>query len=322
MKWITDKKNNKIYSPLYRQEVMPSSIIPDIYNYEGQKMDIYFFRDIHTAHDPYGGNGKYFIWDRYNFGLKTHFYSHMAMLETMGKPIKKYGIFSESPQIVPNDYKIFKKNKGLENEFSAIFTYDQKLLNEIANAKFFPSCAGVWYGRNDAGVIDTEQYKRKTKNVSIVSSDKRMCKMHKLRYNLAEYCMKKGLADTFGTFNGGAFVPIEQSLKDYRYSIVVENALEDYFFTEKITNCFASQTIPVYLGAEKIGNFFNPDGIIKIQLKDLDDIDSIIRLCTKAEYERRIPYILDNFNRVQQYTNMQDYLYETYLQGDIYNLDK
>lgn len=322
MRKIIKSKKNKIYSPLYRQGYVPSGTTPNIYNYEGKKMDVYFFRDIHTAHDPYGGNGKYFIWDRYNFGLKTHFYSHKAMLETMGAPIRKYGILCETPEIVPDDYKIFKRNKGLENEFSAIFTYSQDLLNEIANAKFFPGCAGVWYGRNDVGIMDWEQYKKKNKNISMVSSDKRICKMHKLRYNLAVLCKKEGIAETFGTFDGGHFVPIERSLKDYRYSIVIENTLEDYFFSERITSCFAAQTIPIYLGAEKIEDFFNIDGIIKIQLKDLDNIDLITKVCTKEEYERRIPFILDNFNRVQKYINMQDYLYETYLQEDICNIEK
>ena len=34
------------------------------------------------------------------------------MLETMGNPDKKYGFLLESKTIVPEDYKIFDKNKG------------------------------------------------------------------------------------------------------------------------------------------------------------------------------------------------------------------
>ena len=63
----------------------------------------------------------------------------------------------------------------------------------------------------------------------------------------------------------------------------------------------------------KISDFFNEDGIIFITEKDLDRIEDIIKQCTPQEYERRLPAVLDNYNRVQEYLNMQDYLYEHYL---------
>ena len=49
-------------------------------------------------------------------------------------------------------------------------------------------------------------------------------------------------------------------------ALIIENDITPYFFTEKITNCFISQTIPVYLGATQIHKFFNTDGIITISL--------------------------------------------------------
>ena len=44
-------------------------------------------------------------------------------------------------------------------------------------------------------------------------------------------------------------------------------------FTEKITDCFMTGTIPIYYGIENIGDYFNPDGIILLtdnfEIKDL-----------------------------------------------------
>ena len=94
---------------------------------------------------------------------------------------------------------------------------------------------------------------------------------------------------------------------------MVENTLSDYFFCEKITNCFAAQTIPVYLGARKIDEFFNADGIIKIENLDIDALESILRQCTEEEYLNRLPAVLDNYRRAQEYLNMDDYLYTHYL---------
>lgn len=144
-------------------------------------------------------------------------------------------------------------------------------------------------------VISPENYKHKTKNISMISSAKEMCRMHLVRKKLAFYCKEHGLADTYGTFDGGAYCAMELPFEYYRYSIVVENAIEPFYFTEKIMNCFAAQTIPIYLGAAEIGKFFNADGIIQIRLEDCEHIENILKLCTAEEYERRLPAVLENF---------------------------
>lgn len=307
------KENARIYKPYYNVATGPSGKQPPIYNRDGEPMELFFIRDMHTAHNPYGNVGKHFLWDRYNFGLETHFYTHRAMRETMGTPKRQYGMLGESRAIVPKDYEMLEKNPGLAGEFKAVMTYDERLLNLLPNAKYYPICAEVWYGKNDGGRIDSMNYLKKDKNISLLSSDKEMCELHKVRKRLARYCRNNGLADVMGTIDKGAYVGIEESLKRYRYSIVMENELSDYFFTERITSCFAAQTIPIYLGAGKISEFFNMDGIITIAMKDLERIEAILKTCTKEEYERRIPAILDNFERVQSYFNMQDYLYERLL---------
>ena len=131
--------------------------------------------------------------------------------------------------------------------------------------------------------------------------------------SIARYCKDNNKADVMGKFDGGKYVSTEESLQAYRYSFAIENEITDYYFTERITSCLAAQTIPIYMGARKIDEFFNPDGIIKITKEDVNHLDAVLRQCTKEEYERRLPAILDNYERVQCYRNMQDYLYEKLL---------
>lgn len=281
-------------------------------------MEMYFIRDFHGASDPYSlKNGlppSRFLWDRYNFGLKKHFYVHNAMLEIMGSPDKRYGMLLESRTIALEDYKIFERNPGLKDDLDAVFTYDAKLLDTVPCARFFPHYASPWFGLDQGGgVIDAHAYEKKRKSISIVSSNKRMCPYHDYRIELARRCRKDGLADTFGTFDGGKPIKIANALTDYRYSIAIENDITPYFFTQKITDCFLSMTIPVYFGATDIGKFFNENGIIKISPKD--NIEKVLQACTAKEYEARLPAIVDNFNRVQKFRNMWDYLYDTYLKG-------
>lgn len=309
------RNDDVYYYPIYNVKAPMSQRKLKIFNEDGAAMDTFFIRDFHRASNPNWNNGKYFIWDRYNYGLDTHFYSHQAMLETMGKPDRKYGIMMESRAVAPEDYNIFKKNKGLEKEFKSVFTYDDKLLNEVENAAFYPVCAAVWYGVDDSpAILDAKAYEKKDKNISIVSSAKASCDLHRFRIETARLCKREGIADTFGTFDGGKLCGIEESLTRYRYSIAIENFISDYFFCEKITNCFAAQTIPIYLGARKIGDFFNTDGIIQIKTEDISEIENIVKQCDEKEYIRRLPAVLDNYQRVQEYLNMDDYLYLHFMQ--------
>ncbi len=48
--------------------------MPKIYNAQGRPLETYFIKNRHSRHAPFGREGKYFFWDRYNYGLSTHFY--------------------------------------------------------------------------------------------------------------------------------------------------------------------------------------------------------------------------------------------------------
>lgn len=299
-------KYGKIYYPNYNLDLSFQSGDSNLYNEFGEKLKEFFFRDSVFAHCPYRAS-RYFLWDRYNFGLDTHFYSHNHMLNTMGNPNHRYGMFIESEAIMSSSYRLFDTHKGLEKDFDLIFTHSAKLLDKLDNARFVPFCASLW----NTSVKD-DMYKTKTKDVSILSSDKQMCDLHKFRIDLANQCKRENLADTFGTFDGGAMVKISETLDDYRFSICIENEITPYFFTERLVSALAAQTIPIYLGASKVDEFFNPDGIIKITTKD--DIKEVLKQCTKEEYENRLPAILDNYKRALEYKNPNDYMYKKYLE--------
>ena len=287
-----------------------TNTMPQIYNADGRLLETYFIRNRHRQHAPFGHEGKYFFWDRYNYGLDTHFYGGREMPNTLGKPVVKYGMLTESRVIAPKDYEVFYKHKGLEKEFRYIFTYDEKILNEIENARFYPIAAGIWNQK-----MKEDLYKKKEEDLSILCSDKVMCTLHQFRLELARRCKKDRLAHTFGKFDGGSYIQsVDESLDRFRFSIIIENDISDYYFSERLTSCFAAQTIPVYLGARKISQFFNPEGMILLKNADLEVALGAIRQCTKEEYEARLDGVLDNYNRVQEYVNMQDYLYEHFLQ--------
>ena len=219
-----------------------TNTMPQIYNADGRLLETYFIRNRHSQHAPFGHEGKYFFWDRYNYGLDTHFYGGREMPHTLGKPVVKYGMLTESRVIAPKDYEVFYKHKGLEKEFRYIFTYDEKILNEIENARFYPIAAGIWNQK-----MKEDLYKKKEEDLSILCSDKVMCTLHQFRLELARRCKKDRLAHTFGKFDGGSYIQsVDESLDRFRFSIIIENDISDYYFSERLTSCFAAQTIPAF----------------------------------------------------------------------------
>lgn len=286
-----------------------TNTMPNIYNQEGQLLETYFIKNRHSQHAPFGHEGKYFFWDRYNYGLDTHFYGPESMPKTLGKPLVKYGMLTESRIIVPQDYEVFHKHKGLEKEFKYIFTYDEQILNAVENARFYPIAAGIWNQEMKTGLSE-----KKDRDVSILSSDKVMCELHRFRLALAKMCKAERLADTYGRFDGGDYVKsVDETLDRYRFSFIIENDISDYYFSERLTSCLASQTIPIYVGARKISEFFNTDGMILLEKPDLELAKEALKKCNRQTYEEKLPAVLENYERVQEYRNMQDYLYEHYL---------
>lgn len=209
-------------------------------------------------------------------------------------PIEPYSIalMLEPRSIDPQGYEFVDKHPG---KFAYIFTHDAELLKN-ENARFY-NWAWVW------GTADVP----KTKGISFISSDKELCELHTRRLRLAKEYDGSGKVDCFGTFKGVKnWTNTYDSHAEYRFAIVIENGISDYWFTEKIVNCFSNKTVPIYLGANKIDEFFNPAGII--QVRDEIEIRSVVDRLNESEermrrvYNRMRPAIDDNFERAKDYT--------------------
>lgn len=308
----------KFYVPKYNLSAPFDPTPAELYNKKGERLECYYLRNDLSAHSPYW-NSDYVFFDRFNFSLKNHFYSQVNLFEQCGQPDHKYAFFSESEAVLPDTFNVFETHKGLEKDFDYVFTFSEKILDKIPNARFTPFCTSPWYGSAKyGGIMTPDAYKNKSKNISMMASRQNISEYHKLRIAIAKKCKEQNLADTYGTFDGGPFLDkIDHVFAPYRYSIIIENDVKAYYFTEKITSCFAAMTIPIYLGAEKIGKFFNEDGIIKISPSDFDRLEDVLKQCTEENYLSRLDAVKDNYNRVLKHLNVFDnFIYNEYLKKE------
>ena len=292
---------------------------PKFYNEKHEKMNIFYLNDTNSG--PYGfvagRTPSNIIWDRYNYTLDNRFFAHYSIYDfervyKLYKSKKNFYIEFESESIVPEliHYDMLKYNNI--KDFDAIFTPHKCILDKYSNSYFIPG-GGVYIGTDfGGGEFNDEQYNKKIKLVSIVSSNKQSCRLHKERYDLAMRLKNNNKVDTFGTFDGGLQIKIADSLMDYMYSIVIENFVSPYYFTEKLLNCFATHTVPIYVGASDISKFFNIKGIIQVDENDINSIIDIVKELDYSDYIRRKEAIIDNYNRVKKYLCIEDYLYNNY----------
>lgn len=299
---------------LNKKGIVKATTEPQLLNANGEKIRTFYLCDVNTGHDlslTDGRKSKYVNWDRTRYTLPIHFYTDDMIWIKRGNPKKKFAILLEPQTLQPAKYKRILSHPEEVSDYEAIFTYSEEILENVPNARLFIT-GGVYVGTEfGGGEICEEQYKKKTKNISMVSSDKRTCELHEIRYKLAQRLDAGEDVDCYGTFNG-TFIKIGDSLGAYRYSIVIENDIGNYWITERICNCFASMTVPIYIGSPKIGEFFNLDGIIQISKDDVNNIDNIIKQCNQEDYERRVDAIKDNFERVKKFYCVEDWLFNEY----------
>lgn len=247
---------------------------------------------------------KYFSWVKDRPDLET-FYTHYSLNE-VSKTKENNLIILESSIVFPF---LNKSAVARKNEFRRIYTHDSNILSQCENAVWIPG-GGCWIG-TEFGGCEPEVY-GKTKLCSFTSSDKVMCQLHKIRLESWKFLRSRaGHIDYYGTLSTGFVKPVEY-LRDYMFSIIFENNIDDAYFTEKIINCFATGTIPVYLGARNIGSYFDNDGIIHFSCpKDL------IEICNdglSAEvYNSKKDSVARNFELAKQYYCIEDYMWTNYM---------
>tara|TARA_R100001463_G_scaffold40620_1_gene86078 strand:- start:131 stop:553 length:423 start_codon:yes stop_codon:yes gene_type:complete len=140
-----------------------------------------------------------------------------------------------------------------------------------------------------------------------------MSEGHQLRLEIAQQLADSGQVDMYGkAFN---YIPRKiDGLKDYMFSFAMENSCYESYFTEKLHDCLLTGTMPVYLGAPDIGDFYNIDGIIVMGRDDEGSVVFNSEVLTEEYYYDHLDAVKDNYNRVLETQTSEDFIYVNYFQ--------
>jgi hypothetical protein len=97
------------------------------------------------------------------------------------------------------------------------------------------------------------------------------------------------------------------------FSIVVENTIKDYYFTEKLIDCFRTGTIPIYWGCPSIGDFFDLNGIIIFN--SIEELNDIIHNLNEELYNSKLNSVIINFNKSKDYLLPDDIIYKKLIEN-------
>ena len=180
----------------------------------------------------------------------------------------------------------------LARRFNHVVTHKKSFLQQYKNFVRVEYSAN-WVDRDPSYCAERniEPYK-KTKNVSFVGNVSRShTEGYRYRKDVYEYLSARMDVDCFGK---GIF-PIEQktsALLDYRFSIAMENEREDYYFSEKLIDCFLTDTVPIYYGCPSISEIFCAEGILSFQT--IEELQIILDSLSEELYQSKLKAISEN----------------------------
>lgn len=195
----------------------------------------------------------------------------------------------------------YEKILDYENDFDFIFTFEKRLLERNSDKyKFMPA---------DFVTLQDEVHsiKEKNKHLSMVYSGMRGHNRD-LRHEVAS--VFKNNIDLYGSGSPKGHLDLKSdSLVDYRFSIVIENSTPfDYYFTEKILDCFIVGNIPIYNGTKSIDKFFDKRGFFT--WSSLEELKSILDRLSEEEYLKMLPFIKTNYELAKKYVSADDVMTE------------
>ena len=265
----------------------------------------------HDAGTVAGVIPKYIKWKRHDLNrARTVFICNESLnnLTYQNWDSEVYGLLFESPAIIPNTYDLAPT---FIDKLTYLFTPNAELLRAYPEKARFVPAGGIW----NSILLNSDGFNIPEKKfiVSMLSSSKMLCGLHQFRLNLANILKQdKDLSAHIYIQNIGEYINPSETLDNYYYSIIIENHISENYFTEKILNCFARGTIPIYFGAKHIDNFFDGNAILKFN--SIETLSNILSMVSISDYKNRIYAIETNMKTAKlKYRCIEDYLYTNYV---------
>jgi len=272
---------------------------------------------------PIVKNGDYLFRDVFTFEypVEIHF---TRMEEFDDSNAFKVLVLSNESYLSPNRANIESVIKN-QSKYDLILCSDSDILNNCCNSVLF-LYGSTWLNRGSIehpdglGLYDKNcsvfSPQSKKFGVSFLASWYNIDRPgYKIRHDIWENQNKITIPKSFYTsIKSFASAPNplpngeKESLFESLYHICIENQSVENYFTEKIVDCFLTETIPIYWGCPNIEKYFNTDGIIFF--RSINDLVEKINNLTPDFYHDRLNIIHENKNKAIELANFDERICE------------
>lgn len=197
------------------------------------------------------------------------------------------------------------------DQFGIVVTYQEPWAIAHPNLIFSHAGEHWFYGLSRHGVRTYDEMKAaqpppKPRLISTVCSSKRQ--RHTLHFDRYAFTQKLAAAlPELEVFGHGVrdMDDKAEALDPYRYHLAVENQICPFYLSEKLPDAFLAFTLPFYCGCPNVGDYFDPESYIALDMGNFDHALATIReaLATQ-QYEKRLPAIVEARKRVLDEHNL------------------
>lgn len=199
------------------------------------------------------------------------------------------------------------------HQFLQQFSHVYATRNDIVHPQFKRThYTGSWFIHKSFSDLKEANLQYKNKDLSVISSNLTLLEGHKKRFAFVNRLIGhfKDKLDVYG--RGYHEIPDKLTgLSSYKYSIAIENSVIPDYFTEKIWDCYLSNTLPFYYGCPNIEQYFPADAFIKIDIEDYKkSIDIIEAAIATDAYTKALPSLLIARDKVLHEYAIMPYIYK------------
>lgn len=239
-----------------------------------------------------------------------------------GKGVRKPQKCKVAPEntilLTTEPYSVFAYPKNYTKQFGLVHSsqVQTKHPNLLYGPAIIPWFVGYTEGKGeeidyslDYDMLKNGKSPKKTKLISVITSDKANTQGHIDRIRFVEK-LKEHYGDKIDVFGRGimSFDDKWDILAPYKYHIAIENSSTDYYWTEKLADCYLAETFPIYYGCKNVEDYFPNGSSEAIDIKDPEGAIKIIdRILEENLYEERLDLLKKCKDIVLDEYNIYDY---------------
>lgn len=145
-----------------------------------------------------------------------------------------------------------------------VFTQDK----DLKGKRFIHSQPALpWHIQKTYDELKQTHITEKNNLLSWITSNKSFLPGHRTRLGFVKEVKKISELHLYG--RGFQFIEDKwDGLASYRYSLAVENFQNEFYWSEKVADCFLAWTMPIYYGCTRITEYFPSEALIQIDISD------------------------------------------------------